>query len=92
MTKIIKGIYENGKINLLEKPPKNLGKIGVYVKFVQIPFPKTEKKSINSNKFDPKKFKKALKDSFGAIPDLPSGIVYENRIRKKSEWERKYDW
>lgn len=91
MTKTIKGIYKNGKITLLQKPPK-VSKTEVYVKFTQIPFSKTERKSSTNNKFDPKKFKKALKDTFGAIPDLPSGIVYENRLRKKSEWERKYDW
>lgn len=94
MPTTIKGLYENGKIRLLEKPPKRIGKIGVYIQFVQIPSFVSKPKSTgsNKNKFDLEKFKKVVKETFGAVPDLPDGISYEDKMREKSNWERGHDW
>ena len=88
----IKGIYENGKIELLEKPPR-IFKGVVYIQFVKFPLAAGKnRKAAKSPKFDLKKFKKTASKTFGAVPNLPSGIEYENDMRKKSDWERKYGW
>lgn len=98
MPATIKGIYQNGRITLLEKLPRT-SISGVYIRFVKLPVAKitkqTKQKKIFKTPygiFDSDKFKKAVKDTFGAIPDLPDGVKYENQMRKKSNWERNYDW
>lgn len=88
MPTTIKGIYENGKIRLLEKPPKNLGTFEVYIQFSQFPsIPKesVEVKPIESKKFDSKKFHEALKNAQGVFT-----LKDEMNIRKsRLEWDKR---
>lgn len=89
MINAIKGIYKNGKITLLEQPPK-IREANVYINFVIQPSIKPRKNT--TGQFDLNRFRNALKYSFGSIPKLPDGMEYENNLRKKKEWPKKYEW
>ena len=76
--------YQKGSLKILINLPLKEGE-----KF-EIQIIKPEK--ISTNKSRSLKFKEALEKSFGAIPDLPEGVKYTNKIRNEWEKDLKRKW